>query len=201
MSEAPPTVVVLGGINGAGKTTSSRRLLADRLQLLSFVNADDIARGLNAFAPEQVAFEAGRVMLQRLEELSKAKQDFAFESTLAGKGYVRFLKDRKSEGYRVEMYYFFLPSAEDAVQRVAERVVRGGHHIPEETIRMRYHRSIGNFWSLYRPLADEWYIFDNGGRYPVLTATGQGSFEPSPADEILWPRFKEQVAHASQRSA
>jgi predicted ABC-type ATPase len=201
VSEPRPTVIVLGGINGAGKTTSSRRLLADRLKLRSFVNADDIARGLNAFAPELAAFEAGRVMLQRLEELSKAKQDFAFESTLAGKGYVRFLRDLRSEGYRVEVYYFFLPSVEDAVRRVAERVVRGGHHIPEETIRTRYHRSIGNFWSLYRPLADEWYVFDNRGRYPALTATGEGRFEPSVTDEFLWPRFQEQVDHASQRSS
>jgi predicted ABC-type ATPase len=199
MSDERPTVIVLGGINGAGKTTSSRRLLADRLGLMSFVNADDIARGLNAFAPEKVAFEAGRVMLQRLDQLREERADFAFESTLAGKGYIRFLTGLKSEGYRVELFYFFLPSVEDAVRRVAARVSRGGHHIPDETIRTRYHRSIENFWERYRPHADEWYIFDNGGGCPILTATGQGSDDPSITDVVFWPRFEERLNYAAQR--
>src|SRR3954464_15078655 len=102
-----PTLIVLGGVNGAGTTTSSRRLLAEQLAVRSFVNADEIARGLSAFAPEAVAFTAGRIMLQRLSELAAEYAEFAFETTLAGKTYLPFLRDLRRTGYTVELYYLW----------------------------------------------------------------------------------------------
>ena len=197
MTEVSPAAVVLGGINGSGKTTSSRRLLADRRGVKIFVNADEIARGLNAFAPESAAFEAGRVMLQRLNQLAGEKASFSFESTLAGKGYVKFLRELKPAGYRVEIYYFWLESVEYSISRVAARVRQGGHHFPEETIRQRYSRSTENFWKLYRPLADSWYIFDNSWSAPVLIGMGDGGSDPSVIDVDGWPLFEEQIRNAS----
>lgn len=197
MSNSSPAVVVLGGVNGSGKTTSSRRLLADRRELSIFVNADEIARGLNVFAPEKVAFEAGEIMLHRLHKLAEERETFSFESTLSGKAYIRFLRDLKASGYRVEIYYFWLETVEFAIRRVAERVQRGGHHIPEETIRQRYPRSTGNFWNHYRSLADAWYIFNNSSSVPVMVAVGWGNTEPSVIDTEDWPRFQEQISHAS----
>src|SRR3954449_10006197 len=105
-----PTLIVLGGVNGAGKTTSSRRLLAEQLAVMSFVNADEIARGLSAFAPEAAAIAAGRVMLQRLNELAGERADFAFETTLAGKTYLPFLRRLREKGYVVEVHYLWLRS-------------------------------------------------------------------------------------------
>jgi predicted ABC-type ATPase len=171
MPPEQPVVVVLGGINGSGKTTSSQKLLADKLALMSFVNADIIARGLNGFDPESVAAEAGAIMIERIRKLADERADFAVETTLAGRTYISFLRRLRDQGYRVELYYFWLPSAETAIQRVADRVASGGHNIPEATIRQRYQRSMRNFWNEYRSLADFWAVYHNGSPTPRLTAS------------------------------
>jgi predicted ABC-type ATPase len=98
MPPEQPVAIVLAGINGAGKTTTSQALLAEQLAVMTFVNADTIARGLNAFAPELAAFDAGRVMLERLQELRAARVDFAFETTLAGRTYLSFLRSLRQDG-------------------------------------------------------------------------------------------------------
>jgi predicted ABC-type ATPase len=174
MSPEQPTVIVLGGVNGAGKTTSSRRLLAEHLGVPSFVNADEIARGLNAFAPQDAALAAGRLMLQRLKELAQGRANFAFESTLAGRTYLPFLQELKLAGYTIEVHYFWLRFPELAVERVRNRVASGGHGIPEPTIRRRYGSSLRNFWRAYRGMADAWYVYDNSGGVPDLIAAGNG---------------------------
>lgn len=132
-----PTVIVMGGPNGAGKTTIATRLLP-ALGIRHFVNADDIARGLSAFAPESVAVEAGRLMLRRIDELAKRRESFAFESTLAARSFAVLLRRLKADGYTVRLIYVWLQRPEIAISRVAERVRRGGHQIPEETIIRRY---------------------------------------------------------------
>lgn len=196
MPPEQPVVVVLGGINGSGKTTASQKLLADQLALLSFVNADMIAKGLSAFDPESVAAEAGAVMIERIRHLADERADFAVETTLAGRTYISFLRRLRGEGYRVELYYFWLPSADMAVQRVADRVASGGHNIPEQTIRQRYGRSIRNFWTEYRPLADFWAVYHNGGSSPRLTAAGSLDREPVVAHPADWRDFLGVASHA-----
>ncbi len=179
-----PTVVVLGGINGAGKTTASQALLADQLAMMCFVNADMIARGLNAIRPESAALQAGRVMLTRLRELADERADFAFETTLSGKTYISFLRSLRDRGYGVELYYFWLRSADLAVSRVRHRVRRGGHDVPEETIRQRYERSLSNFWTGYRHEADAWWVYDNSEDKTVLVAAGHQSDAPVVAEGL-----------------
>ena len=126
MPAEQPIAIVLGGINGAGKSTSARTLLAEQLAVTTFVNADEIASGLNAFAPESVALAAGRVMLARLRELAEAHASFGFETTLAGRTYLPFLRDLKRTGYAIELHYFWLRSADLAIERVHDRVRSGG---------------------------------------------------------------------------
>lgn len=92
------TVVVSIGPNGAGKSTAAPYLLKQALGILEFVNADQIAAGLSAYAPERVSFEAGRIMLKRLRELAASKVSFAFESTLSSRTFALFLKRCKSQG-------------------------------------------------------------------------------------------------------
>lgn len=156
-----PTVVVIAGPNGAGKSTAAPFLLKQALGILEFVNADQIASGLSAYAPETVAFEAGRIMLKRLKELAAAQSSFAFESTLASRTFARFLARCKAQGYKVQIFYVALPSAELAVNRVALRVKLGGHHIPRADVERRFARSLHNLFELYLPLADRWAVLDN----------------------------------------
>jgi predicted ABC-type ATPase len=187
MSESTRRAVVLGGCNGAGKTTASRALLADTLGVLNFVNADQIAQGLSGFDPESMTVEASRIMLERLRELARQGQSFAFESTLAGRTYSRFLLDLRQAGYRIEVYYFWLASVDLSIQRVAARVASGGHDVPEPTLRQRYPRSVQNFLSLYRPLADLWEVYDNSeSGNPVLVATGERDLVPDVIDLPRW---------------
>ncbi|MBO0699495.1 MAG: zeta toxin family protein [Zavarzinella sp.] len=188
--------IVLAGINGAGKTTASRKLLADRLAVLCFVNADMIATGLNAIVPESAALEAGKVMLNRLQELREDRADFAFETTLAGRSYLPFLRRLHREGYGVELNYFWLRSVELAVTRVQTRVRSGGHNIPEETIRRRYGRSLENFWTAYRHEADSWFVYDNSDVAPVLLAVGQRGDDPLVANAGVWNDFRKAVSDA-----
>lgn len=140
MADAP-TCIVLAGINGAGKTSASRAILAEALRLMTFVNADTIAMGLSGFNPNSTAFEAGRIMLERLHKLADQRESFAFETTLAGRMYADWLKRLRESGYKVYLFYFRLKSAELAIERVANRVHAGGHHVPDATIRQRFSRS------------------------------------------------------------
>jgi predicted ABC-type ATPase len=154
MSEISPQVVLIAGPNGAGKTSLAPFLLRDRFSEFTFINADTIASGLSAFAPETVAIEAGRIMLSRLRELSERKESFAFESTLAARSYASWLKRLRLQGYEVHLIFVWLRSIDLAIERVAERVRRGGHAIPLQEIRRRFQRGIDNLFELYIPLAD-----------------------------------------------
>lgn len=168
-----PRVVVLAGPNGSGKSTSAAKLLLGALKVDEFVNADTIASGLSAFAQHRVAFEAGRIMLARLHDLADARASFAFETTLASRSYARWLAKRRRDGYKVHLVFLWLPSADEAVARVADRVRNGGHDVPEATIRRRYESGLNNLVQLYLPLADSWQVFDNSRPVPDCIATGR----------------------------
>jgi predicted ABC-type ATPase len=116
---------------------------------------------LHAACLDAVAFEAGRIMLTRLRQLSNAKADFAFESTLSSRTFAKFLHTLKRQGYAVAIYYFSLATAQLAIRRVKLRVALGGHDVPAEVVRRRFGRSLSNFFNLYAPVADEWTLFDN----------------------------------------
>lgn len=156
-----PTLYIIAGCNGAGKTTASYSVLPDLLYCREFVNADEIAKGLSPFNPESVAVEAGKLMLRRIDVLLGQKKTFAFETTLAARSYVSLVKRAKVEGYKVILLFFWLSSPEMAVDRVAKRVSEGGHDIPVETIYRRYHAGLKNFFSVYAPVVDSWMFFDN----------------------------------------
>jgi len=184
-----PRVVVLAGINGAGKTTASRELLANVLKIPTFVNADAISRGLNGLNPEAEAIRAGRIMLTQLDELVEDRADFAFETTLAARTYASWLAKLRVTGYEVYLYYYWLDSADLAINRVAGRVRSGGHHVPSETIRQRYGRSVRNFFELYRPVADLWEVYDNSYGQRALLAFGSIDVELI-VDEAMWEVFQ-----------
>ena len=154
-------IYIISGCNGAGKTTASMTILPEILNCKEFVNADMIAAGLSPFQPEKVAFEAGRIMLERIDYLMQTNQTVAIETTLATKFYKNKLLKAIDNGYKVKLLFFWLPTCEMAINRVAIRVAEGGHNIPKDVIQRRYFRGIENLCEIYLPLCSNWIIFDN----------------------------------------
>lgn len=163
---------MIGGCNGAGKTTSALSLLPEILLCEEYVNADAIAAALSPFNPESTAIQAGRLMLDRIHLLAAEKKDFAFETTMASRSFVPFIEMCKAQNYRINILFLWLHAPELAVERVALRVENKGHHIPEETIRRRYQRGLDNFFNLYVPLADRWLLCNNSGEKRSYVAEG-----------------------------
>lgn len=156
-----PTLYIIAGCNGAGKTTASYSVLPDLLDCREFVNADEIAKGLSPFNPDSVAIEAGKLMLLRIELLLGQGKTFAIETTLATRSYAKLVARAKEKGYQVVLLFFWLSSPEIAIERVAKRVREGGHNIPTETIIRRYWLGLQNFFNIFTPIVDNWMFFDN----------------------------------------
>lgn len=195
-----PNVVVIAGPNGAGKSTVAPMVLSDLLGIGEFVNADVIARGLSGFNPEAAAFQAGRIMLERLRELAAQGADFAFETTLASRSFAPWIAGLIEEGYRFRLVYVWAPSPEFCVNRVAGRVRSGGHHVEAEVIRRRYAGGLRNFFGIYRPLAHLWRVYDNSrGGAPRLVARGHHGETDAVYDEEVW-RLIERGGNRADRS-
>ena len=162
---------IIAGCNGAGKTTASFTILPEILDCKEFVNADEIAKGLSPFQPEKVAVESGRIMISRINDLLKEGMSFAFEATLASKSYKNKIELAKSKGYSVTLLFFWLQTIELAKNRVATRVLEGGHNIPNNVIERRYVNGIKNLFSIYLPIIDDVMIFDNSQTKSQLIAS------------------------------
>ena len=187
MSGRPPQVIVISGPNGAGKTTMAEHLLRGAMSVQHFVNADWIARGLGAFDPDSVAIEAGRAMLARLKQLAASRADFAFETTLASRAFAPWIGRLCASGYEFSLLHLWLPDPEQAISRVAERVRAGGHDVPPDVIRRRYHAGLRNFFDLYQPLARRWRFYDNSSSAGVrLIAAGRHRSETAVRDSQTW---------------
>ncbi|MBS1568387.1 MAG: zeta toxin family protein [Bacteroidetes bacterium] len=169
MAKKPaPRCIIIAGPNGAGKTTFARSYLVQEAGMINFINADLIATGLSPLMPERAARAAGRILLEELGKLTKAKESFALESTLSGKSYVKLIQDWKRLGYHVQIIFLKLGSPKLAVHRVAMRVLQGGHDVPRSDILRRFNRGLVNFRDHYQALADHWMLYDASGAVPVL---------------------------------
>lgn len=192
-----PHLVLLAGPNGAGKSTAAPRLLKGALGVAEFINADTIAQGLSAFAPEDAALLASRVMLERARALSERRLSFAFETTLASRSLATWINTlREDAGYRMHLLFLWLPDADTALSRVRERVRAGGHDVPEQTVRRRYERGLQNFFTLYQPLATTWRVYDNSrADRPWLIASGREDSQLCVRNAVVWARILEAAGH------
>ena len=170
----PPdkVILIIAGPNGAGKTTFAREYLLNVADFTTFVNADLIAAGLNPLQPEQEAIAAGRMMLEMIRRYVNQGRSFAFETTLSGRTYASMIPRWQEQGYQVDLVFLGLPSPEIAIERVKQRVQDGGHDIPEDVIRRRFEAGRCNFDDIYRPLVNQWSLYDNSGNSPMLLIEG-----------------------------
>ena len=181
-----PVVLVIAGPNGAGKSTAAPLLVHDMAGIDRFINADAIARGFSPFKPDLAAVTAGRLMLEHMNTLVQDRQDFALETTLSGVRLAKKLAAMQQEGYRVQLMFLWLPTAELAVRRVDQRVRLGGHSIPEQTVRRRYTRGIENLFDVYIPIADVWRVFDNARAVPTQVAHGGIGKQTQIINQAAW---------------
>jgi predicted ABC-type ATPase len=166
-------IIIIAGPNGAGKTTFARSFLPAEAQCVRFINADLIAAGLSPFDPESAALRAGRLMLEELDVCTQRGEDFAFETTLAGVGYLQRIEHWQALGYHVSLIFLSLPDVSTALNRVAERVRQGGHNILETVLRRRFVAGWNNFNTLYKPQVDQWALYDNHDEAPKLIKWGK----------------------------
>jgi len=179
-----PNLFVIAGPNGAGKSTSAPELLSGVRKVAEFVNADVIQKE-GAIS----GIEAGRLTLTRLTALAQAGKDMAFETTLASHLLLSRIRRMQASGYRFHLYFFWLPSADMAVRRVAARVASGGHHIPEGVIRRRYERGMENFFNRYIAAADTWVLMNNTTRPGTPIAARNIGGPLTVEDNALWNRL------------
>ena len=163
---------IIAGPNGAGKTTASYTILPEIFHIQEFVNADEIAKGLSPFNPDAAGLKAGRIMLNRINELLNKGLSFAFETTLSTKSYVGFVKKAQEQGYEVVLLFLALDSIELAQKRVEVRVKEGGHNIPKDVIERRYTKGLSNLFNLYIPIVDKWILLNNSGETFNVIAEG-----------------------------
>ncbi|MDR3456966.1 MAG: AAA family ATPase [Verrucomicrobiae bacterium] len=160
MAARPPTIYVIAGCNGAGKTTFAKQFLPHEVKCLRFLNADEIARGISPLKPSAGAIQAGRLLLIQIEDCLRRRETFALESTLSGKTYIRLFRRARQLGYEIELHYLWLARPSQAVDRVRQRVRMGGHHVPAADIRRRFKRSLEHLLDDYLPLATRWAFWD-----------------------------------------
>lgn len=184
---------IISGCKGAGKTTASYTVLPEILECREFVNADEIAKGLSPFNPESVAIEAGRLMLLRIDELLARNETFSIETTLATKSYLNLVRKAQARGYQVRLVFFWLESSELAIQRVAERVSKGGHNIPSDVIHRRYKAGISNLFNLFMKEVDLWTIYDNSNNKRVFIAKGGKKIADEIYSEKIFNKIKDYV--------
>lgn len=184
---------IISGPNGAGKTTASYSVLPKILQCKEFVNADEIARGLSPFNPESVAVEAGRLMLSRIKDLLSKNESFSIETTLATRSYFRLVDNAHRQGYEVTLLFFWLKSPEQAMERVAERVSKGGHNIPQDIIVRRYYEGIDNLFKIYMPIVDTWVLVNNSETPRSIIASGGKDQKPQIINNELFKILEEYV--------
>ena len=179
-------IVLVAGPNGSGNTTIALAY-ADEHDL-PYLGADQIADEISPGQWDNVRIQAGRIFIRRVHEGIGNGESMVIESTLSGRSIRGMIQQAKRAGYQVSIVFVFLETPEHCISRVRERVLKGGHDVPEVDIRRRFSRSKDNFWNLYRYEVDSWYLICNSAELPQEVAIGQGAgFEI--VDEVLYNQF------------
>lgn len=193
MPRKPANCYIIAGPNGAGKTTFAMEFLPLYANCRNFINPDLLARAYSPFDPDAGMMRAGRTVLERIAEFTKGRIDFAFETTLAGRSYVPLLRSVKNAGFRLHLFYLWIPSPELALLRIRDRVESGGHNVPEPDVRRRFGRTQRNLFALYRPLLDTLHFFDNSSDVPRLLFKDEAG-QTTINDAVLYEWLRKEFA-------
>ncbi len=191
MARKPANCYIIAGPNGAGKTTFATEFLPLYANCRNFINPDLLARAYSPFDPDAGMLRAGRTVLERIMEFTSARIDFAFETTLSGRAYATLLGRVRKAGFRLHLFYLWIPSPELALLRIRYRVQAGGHNVPERDVRRRFARTLSNLFRLYRPLLDTLHFFDNATDTPRLIFKDDGG-KTTVNDAALYERLRAQ---------
>lgn len=161
-----PTIEVVAGPNGSGKTTFAGALFSQGNRRIDFLNPDIIAAGFGSVDFERASFQAGRILIREVKSKIAGRESFAFESTLSGRTWFPILRSACEAGYDLIIYFVYLDNVAKNVRRIHKRVKLGGHMVPEEAVKRRYPRCFVNFWDYYRPICNDWFVFENSGALP-----------------------------------
>ena len=183
-------IYIIAGPNGAGKTTASYTILPEIFNCDEFINADEIAKGLSPFSPDNVAIQSGRMMLQRISELLGNNKSFAIETTLSTKSYTSLIRKAKEKSYKITLLFLSLNSIELAINRVNIRVKEGGHNIPKDVIRRRYTKGLKNLFNLYIPIVDRWLLINNSDKEFKTIAQGSLGGTVFVNNKEIWQQLK-----------
>jgi len=176
-------IEIVAGPNGSGKTTFAESFLLGTQKKKVFLNPDIIASGLAPGDLSKASFQAGRLLIHEINSRLSREESFAFESTLSGLTWAKVLRDAKNQGYEVKIYFLYLKSVGLNLDRIRRRVEMGGHDIPKEAVLRRQSRCFNNFWRIYRPVANDWYVFDNSALKPSLVLSYSEFEEMSVKDQ------------------
>ena len=160
-----PKVIILAGANGSGKSTLAESLIDKETKS---INADFIRDSEN-ISP----IAAGKKAISLINDCAKKKKDYAFETTMPGLTLQNTFQLLKKYNYHIVIYYLFVYPQELLVERIKERIKKGGHFAARADVLRRYYRSVRNFWKIYKNYAGEWEILNNNESHYKDIAIGQ----------------------------
>ena len=190
MNKFNKEIVIIAGGNGVGKTTFARAFLQE--YDYEFLNADEIAKSLSAENPSEKKISAGKLFFQKLNEVVEQNKSLLIESTLSGRYLQKFIERVQKQDYQITIIFLFVESTEILIERIAERVKKGGHFVPDEDVKRRFMRGKQNFWKTYRNFATRWSLVYNSDRNFQEVAFGEKD-EFLIADENLFQIFESEI--------